>query len=53
MDIEGLGRKQVEFLIDKGLINNPLDIFFLKENLLWLISVAVLRIQSGKRGRRW
>jgi len=31
MDIEGLGRKQVEFLIDKGLINNPLDIFFLKE----------------------
>ncbi|HJD58511.1 MAG TPA: NAD-dependent DNA ligase LigA [Rickettsia endosymbiont of Ceroptres masudai] len=31
MDIEGLGRKQVEFLIDKGLISNPLDIFFLKE----------------------
>ncbi|HJD62334.1 MAG TPA: NAD-dependent DNA ligase LigA [Rickettsia endosymbiont of Degeeriella rufa] len=31
MDIEGLGRKQVEFLIDKGLISNPYDIFFLKE----------------------
>ncbi|MFP3121053.1 NAD-dependent DNA ligase LigA [Rickettsia sp. R2] len=31
MDIKGLGRKQVEFLIDKGLISNPLDIFFLKE----------------------
>lgn len=31
MDIEGLGRKQVEFLIDKGLISNPFDIFFLKE----------------------
>lgn len=31
MDIEGLGRKQVEFLIDKELISNPLDIFFLKE----------------------
>lgn len=31
MDIEGLGRKQVEFLIDKGLVSNPLDIFFLKE----------------------
>ena len=31
MDIEGLGRKQVEFLIDKGLISNPLDIFLLKE----------------------
>ncbi|MCX4084348.1 NAD-dependent DNA ligase LigA [Rickettsia hoogstraalii] len=31
MDIEGLGCKQVEFLIDKGLISNPLDIFFLKE----------------------
>jgi len=31
MDIEGLGRKQVEFLIDKSLISNPLDIFFLKE----------------------
>ncbi|MFV9922188.1 MAG: NAD-dependent DNA ligase LigA, partial [Rickettsia conorii subsp. raoultii] len=31
MDIEGLGRKQVAFLIDKGLISNPLDIFFLKE----------------------
>ncbi len=31
MDIEGLGRKQLEFLIDKVLIKNPLDIFFLKE----------------------
>ncbi|WP_347939031.1 NAD-dependent DNA ligase LigA [Rickettsia oklahomensis] len=31
MDIEGLGRKQIEFLIDKGFISNPLDIFFLKE----------------------
>ena len=31
IDIEGLGRKQVEFLMDKGLISNPLDIFFLKE----------------------
>lgn len=31
MDIEGLGRKQVGFLIDKGLISNPYDIFFLKE----------------------
>lgn len=31
MDIEGLGRKQVEFLIHKGLISNPYDIFFLKE----------------------
>ncbi|AGJ03026.1 NAD-dependent DNA ligase LigA [Rickettsia prowazekii] len=31
MDIEGLGRKQVAFLIDKRLISNPLDIFFLKE----------------------
>ncbi|XVN40786.1 MAG: NAD-dependent DNA ligase LigA [Rickettsia endosymbiont of Argas persicus] len=31
MNIEGLGKKQVEFLIDKGLISNPLDIFFLKE----------------------
>ncbi|MGX6960732.1 MAG: NAD-dependent DNA ligase LigA [Rickettsia endosymbiont of Pentastiridius leporinus] len=31
MDIEGLGRKQVEFLIDKGLLSNPYDIFFLKE----------------------
>lgn len=31
MDIDGLGRKQVEFLIDKGLISNPYDIFFLKE----------------------
>ncbi|WP_341793612.1 MULTISPECIES: NAD-dependent DNA ligase LigA [unclassified Rickettsia] len=30
MDIDGLGKKQVEFLIDKGLINNPFDIFFLK-----------------------
>ncbi|MCC8376979.1 MAG: NAD-dependent DNA ligase LigA [Rickettsia endosymbiont of Graphium doson] len=31
MDIEGLGRKQVEFLIDKGLISNPYDIFFFKK----------------------
>ncbi|MCC8369565.1 MAG: NAD-dependent DNA ligase LigA [Rickettsia endosymbiont of Oxypoda opaca] len=30
MDIDGLGKKQVEFLIDKDLIKNPFDIFSLK-----------------------
>ncbi|MCP5369106.1 MAG: NAD-dependent DNA ligase LigA [Rickettsiaceae bacterium] len=29
LNIEGLGRKQIEFLLNKGLINNIVDIFYL------------------------
>jgi DNA ligase (NAD+) len=32
LDIDGLGKKQIEFLIEKDLINNPVDIFYLPEN---------------------
>ena len=31
LDIEGLGKKQIEFLLDNHLINNPVDIFSLEE----------------------
>ncbi|MGC0371411.1 MAG: hypothetical protein DGJ47_000100 [Rickettsiaceae bacterium] len=31
LNIDGLGKKQVEFLLDKNLIQTPLDIFFLKQ----------------------
>ena len=30
MDIEGMGYKTIDFLLDKGLIEGPADIFFLK-----------------------
>ncbi len=31
IDIEGMGEKQVEFFLEKGLIKNPADIFYLHE----------------------
>jgi DNA ligase (NAD+) len=31
MDIEGLGKKQISFLLEKGLISNPVDIYSLQE----------------------
>jgi len=31
MDIEGLGKKQISFFIEKGLISNPVDIYSLEE----------------------
>jgi len=31
MDIDGLGKKQISFLIEKNFINNPVDIFLLKQ----------------------
>lgn len=31
IDIDGLGKKQVQLLVEKGLINNPIDIFTLKQ----------------------
>lgn len=31
LDIDGLGKKQVEFLLEKNLIKNPVDIFYLEE----------------------
>lgn len=31
LDIEGLGKKQIEFLIEKSLINSPVDIFHLRQ----------------------
>lgn len=32
LNIDGLGRKQIEFLLSQNLINNPADIFHLAEN---------------------
>lgn len=32
LDIEGLGRKQIKFLLEKSLIKNPVDIFYLQKN---------------------
>lgn len=32
LDIVGLGRKQIQFLLDKSLIKNPVDIFYLYQN---------------------
>ncbi|WP_375326916.1 NAD-dependent DNA ligase LigA [Candidatus Tisiphia endosymbiont of Nemotelus uliginosus] len=32
LDIVGLGKKQIKFLLDKSLITNPVDIFYLPQN---------------------
>lgn len=31
MNIDGLGKKQIQFLIQQGLVKNPVDVFYLQE----------------------
>ncbi len=57
MDIEGLGRKQGELLIEKGLVNNVSDLYYLnKDDLMLLdrmgeksVTNLLLAIETSKR----